>query len=147
MVKLGFGLIALCLFGCAHPERASIVVEPGTAALSQFGALRESIGIETLGGVFTPILAKGCKVPCAVAKTFSTADDGQGQILLHLYRGDAPLAKSIHYLGTFQVTGIAPMPRGAPSIRVEFSVDTRGISLTATDNEGKSRLSLVRAAP
>jgi len=147
MVRSSFVLVALALAGCAHTDSASILVGPGTAAISQNGTLSESIGIETLGGVLTPLLAKGCKIPCSLSQTFSTAEDGQSQILLHLYRGDAAMAKSAHSLGTFQITGIAPMPRGEPSVRVEFLADTGGITLKATDNQGKSRLSIARVAP
>lgn len=115
--------------------------------MSQDETLGESIGIETLGGVFTPLLAKGCKVPCSLSQIFSTAEDSQGQILIHLFRGDAPLAKSTHSLGTFEITGITPMPRGEPSIRIEFKADKGGMTLSATDTTGKSRLSLSRVAP
>lgn len=146
-MRYWFGLIALCLISCAHTDRASVLVEPGAAAISPDGSLRESIGIETLGGVFTPLLAKGCKVPCSLSKNFSTAEDGQGQILLHLFRGDAVLARSTHSLGTFQITGISSAPRGEPSIRVEFKADTSGITLGAADNNGRSRLSIARVAP
>ena len=146
MVRSSLVLVALCLLGCAHADSASILVEPG-AAPTQDGTLGESIGIETLGGVFTPLLAKGCKIPCSLSQTFSTAEDGQSQILIHLFRGDAPLVKSTHSLGTFQITGISPMPRGEPSIRVEFKAGKGGITLTAMDTKGRSRLSLSRVAP
>jgi len=141
------GLIALFLFGCAPTDGASVLVEPGTAAVSLDGTLRESVGIETLGGVFTPLLAKGCKVPCSRSQNFSTAEDGQGQILLHVFRGDAALAKSTHSLGTFQIAGIASAPRGEPSIGVKFKADEDGITLKAVDNNGRSRLSIARVAP
>jgi molecular chaperone DnaK len=136
----------VCLLGCTHTESTSIVVDRGTA-ISPDGTLNESIGIETLGGVFTPLLTKGCKLPCSLSQTFSTAEVGQGDILIHLFRGDAPLAKSTRSLGTFRISGIAPMPRGEPSIRVEFKADKGGITLTATDTKGKSRLSLLRVFP
>ena len=147
IVKSWLGLIALCLIGCAHTDGASILVEPGTAAVASDGTLRESIGIETLGGVFTPLLVKGCKVPCSLSQNFSTAEDGQKQILLHLFRGDAVRTESTHSLGTFQITGISSMPRGEPSIRVEFKAHTGGITLGAADNKGRSRLSIARVAP
>ena len=146
MVKFRLVLVVLCLLGCAHRDNASIVIEP-LSATSQDGVLGESIGIETLGGVFTPLLPNGCQIPCSTSQTFSTAEDGQGQILIHLFRGDAPLAKSTHSLGTLQINGIAPMSRGEPSISVEFKADRGGITITATDTTGKSRLSLSRVAP
>jgi molecular chaperone DnaK len=137
----------LWVAGCAPAGSASIQVEPGIASLAEDGALRESIGIETLGGVFTQLLDKGCKLPCTLTQIFSTAEDGQAQILLHLYRGDAASVRSTHPLGTVQIAGIAPMPRGEPSILVEFRADTDGITLRATDNKGGSRLSLALVAP
>jgi molecular chaperone DnaK (HSP70) len=143
-VRYWLGLIALFLIGCAHTDGASVLVESGASAISPDGTLRESIGIETLGGVFTPLLAKGCKVPCSLSQNFSTAEDGQGQILLRLFRGDAVLAKSTHSLGNFQITGISAAPRGEPSIGVEFKADEDGITLRAVDNNGRSRLSIVR---
>ena len=146
-MRFSYGLLALLLAGCANTDGASLVVEPRSEAIYPDGTLREPVGIETLGGVFTPLLAKGCKLPCAVSQTFSTAEDGQGQILIHLFRGEAALAKSAHSLGTFQISGIAPMPRGEPSILVEFGADQGGITLKATDRQGKSRLSLTRVAP
>jgi molecular chaperone DnaK (HSP70) len=147
MVRFSYGLLALLLAGCARTESASLVVEAPSEAISPDGTLREPVGIGTLGGVLTPLLAKGCKLPCATSQTFSTAENGQGQILLHLYRGEAVLSKSAHSLGTFQISGIAPMARGEPSILVEFKADQGGITLTATDRQGKSRVSLTRVAP
>jgi len=97
--------------------------------------------------VFTPLLAKGCKVPCSRSQNFSTAEDGQGQILLHLFRGDAALTKSTHPLGNFQIIGISSAPRGEPNIGVEFIADEDGITLRAVDNNGSSRLSIARVAP
>ena len=147
MVRFSYGLLALLLAGCARTDGTSIVVEPGSEAISQDGTLREPIGIETLGGVLTPLLAKGCKLPCAVSETFSTAEDDQDQILIHLFRGRAALSKSARSLGTFEISGIAPMARGEPRILVEFKADQGGITLKAADRHGESRLSLTRVAP
>lgn len=147
MVRFSCGLIALLLAGCAHTDGASLIVEPSSEAISPNGMLLEPVGLETLGGVFTPVLAKGCKLPCVVSQTFSTAEDGQGQILLSIFRGEAALAKSNRSLGTFQISGIAPMARGEPSILVEFKADQGGITLKATDRHGKSQLALTRVAP
>ena len=145
-MRVAYLLSILSLVSCAQTESTSIVVEPETEALFQSGTLREAVGIETLGGVFTPLLTKGCNIPCSLSQNFSTAEDGQRQIGIHLFRGNANLAKQAHPLGTFQITGIAPMPRGEPSIRVEFRADSDGITIKATDNHGKSQLSLVRVA-
>ena len=146
-MRFAYGVIALLLASCANTGGDSLLVEPRSEEISPDGTLRDPVGIETLGGVFTPLLAKGCKLPCAVSQTFSTAEDGQGHILIHLFRGEVALAKSAHSLGTFQISGIAPMPRGEPSILVELKADQDGITLKATDRHGKSRLSLTRVAP
>lgn len=144
---LSHGLLALLLAGCAYADDASLVVEPRSEAISRDGTLREPVGVETLGGVFTPLLEKGCELPCTVSQTFSTAEDGQGEILIHLLRGETALAKSAHSLGTFKISGISPMSRGEPSILVELGADQSGITLKATDRRGKSRLSIARVAP
>jgi len=112
----------------------------GTNVVTQGGILREAIGIETLGSSFTTFLAKGSKLPCAVSKTFSTAEDGQDQLSLHLCGGDSSLSKIIQSFGRFQISGIAPMPKGKPSILVELKADLGGITLKVTDNLAKSTL-------
>src|SRR5688572_4709920 len=85
--RFSCALVGLLLVGCTQPESTSLAVETPSSAVSGDGALRESIGIETLGGVFTPILIKGCELPCVVSQTFSTAEDDQDQILIHVLRG------------------------------------------------------------
>jgi molecular chaperone DnaK len=82
-----------------------------------------------------------------VSKTFSTADDGQPQIRIRLSRGDSSSIAAAHPLGTFQISGFAPAPRGIPSILVKFVADSSGISLRATDNLSASGLVLTRVAP
>jgi molecular chaperone DnaK len=146
MVRFLYGLLALFLAGCTHTDGVLLVVEPRSEAISPDGTLRESVGIETIGGVFTPLLEKGCKLPCTSSQIFSTAENSQRQILIHVFRGEAALAKFTHFLGTFQISGIAPMPRGEPSILVELGADQGGITLKVTDRHGKSRLSLTRVA-
>ena len=146
-MRLSCALLGLLLASCTHPEGASLLVEAQPNAVSPDGTLRESIGIETLGGVFTPILAKGCTLPCLASHTFSTGEDGQGQILLHVLRGETERANTAQSLGTFQISGIAPTPRGEASILVEFKADQGGISIRASDGRGSSPLSLTRVAP
>lgn len=143
-MRYAIGLLALCFAGCAHSERASILVEPASPGLLEGKVLRESVGIETLGGVFTPLLSKGREIPCSQSQTFSTAEDDQGQISVHLYRGDAPMVKAAQSLGQFQITGFAPARRGEPAIAVRFEVDADGVTLSATDTKGGSRLSIAR---
>src|SRR5262249_51410245 len=76
----------------------------------------EPIGLETLGGVFTPILKAGCSLPCEVTNTFSTAEDNQSEIKISLFRGSGARVSQNHSLGSFAILGIPPLPRGKPII-------------------------------
>lgn len=146
-VRPSCALLVLVLASCTHHGEASLVVETRPDAFTEEGTLRETIGIETLGGVSTPILAKGCSAPCRASHTFSTAEDGQDQILLRLFRGEAKSATTAQPLGTFQVSGIAPVSRGRARILVEFEADRGGITIKARDMHGRSALSVRRVAP
>jgi hypothetical protein len=121
---------------------SSSIVVSGTNVYTQSGILREALGIETLGSSFTTILAKGSKLPSSASQNFSTGEDGQDQITLHLCSGDTSLSKIIQSLGRYQISGIAPMPRGKPSILVEFKADLSGVTLMVTDNLAKSTLAV-----
>lgn len=118
----------------------------GTNVYTNGGLLREAIGIETFGRSFTTILAKGSKLPCAVSQNFSTGEDGQDQITLHLCTGDSSASKISQPLGRYQICGIARMPRGKPSIVVEFRADLGGITLKVTDNLAQSTLAVKSVA-
>jgi molecular chaperone DnaK len=138
-------LLAL-LIGCADkPDTVRpVLVETNTPAVGDNGTLQESIGIETLGGVFTAILPAGTGVPCSKQEGFSTAADNQDQILIRLFRGRASLAKECHPLGEFRVVGIPPAPRGGPSIEVTFAVQGTSILLSAYDPSRKQHMKIVR---
>jgi molecular chaperone DnaK len=111
-------------------------------APSQSAKLSRSVGIETLGGNFTPLLEKGIDLPASRSQTFSTAEDNQDQITVHVLRGDTAKHES---LGQWQVSGIRPTPRGTPSIAITFSVDTgEHVSLTARDNDTGAELKVSR---
>jgi molecular chaperone DnaK len=131
--------ILAILAGCSSP--AEIVVAPQGSGIT---ILEESIGIETLGGVFTPLLKKGCELPCEVTQVFSTADDGQGQITISLFQGASAIVSGAKKLGTFRVSGISPAPRGTPQIAVSFVADTERVVLRAFDKENKNRLKWTR---
>ncbi len=102
------------------------------------------MGIETLGGVFTPLLAVGCAAPCSSSEIFSTAEDGQTQIQVLLYRGNAKLVSQAHFLGRFEITGFAEAPRGTPRVKVTFVASGRDISLHAIDASSTKRLAIRR---
>lgn len=118
-----------------------------SAVLTQTGALLESVGIETLGNTFTGLLLKGSKLPCTVAQVFSTAEDGQDQLKIHLCVGDEAHRRVSYSLGKFQISGISPMPKGKPSIAVQFTADLNGISLKVSDNHATSILAIADISP
>jgi len=135
----------LAFIACsAAAQVATIEVERGSPAIGG-GELVQSIGIETLGGVFTPLLEVGCRVPCEATNTFSTAADNQAEISVSLFRGTADLVSRNHSLGEFVVNGIPPAPRGAPQVAITVRAERTGIVLSATDVSGAS-LQLLRRA-
>ncbi len=100
-----------------------------------------SLGIETLGGVMTKLIEKNTTIPTSKKEVFSTAADNQTEVTIHVLQGERPMAKDNRTLGRFNLTGIAPAPRGLPQIEVEFAIDANGIlSVLATDKAtGKSQ--------
>ena len=96
------------------------------------GVLRESIGIETRGGVFTKLIERGTMIPAACSEIFTTADNNQPSIQIRVFRGDHSLAEQNTSLGTFEVSGIAPARPGIPQIEVTFHVNAdEEVSLSA----------------
>ncbi|SHH72647.1 molecular chaperone DnaK [Desulfosporosinus lacus] len=101
-----------------------------------------SLGIETLGGVFTRIIDRNSTIPTTKSQTFSTAADNQTSVDIHVLQGEREMASYNKTLGRFQLTGIPPAPRGIPQIEVKFDIDANGIvhvsaKDVATGNEQK----------
>ena len=93
-----------------------------------------SLGVETLGGVMTKMIARNTTVPTKKAETYSTAVDGQTNVEIHVLQGEREMASDNKSLGTFRLDGIPPAPRGVPQIEVTFDIDANGIlSVTAKD--------------
>ncbi len=93
-----------------------------------------TLSIETLGGVATPLIERNTTIPTEKSKIFSTAEDNQTTVDIHVVQGERKMAKDNKSLGRFQLTGIPPAPRGVPQIEVTFSIDANGIlSVTAED--------------
>jgi len=86
-----------------------------------------SLGIETLGGVFTKLIERNTTIPTKKSQIFSTAADGQTSVDVHVLQGERPMAAGNVTLGRFQLTGIPPAPRGVPQIEVTFDIDANGI--------------------
>jgi molecular chaperone DnaK len=93
-----------------------------------------SLGVETLGGVMTKLIERNTTIPTSKKETFSTAADNQTSVQIHVLQGEREFAKDNRTLGQFELSGIAPAPRGMPQIEVEFALDANGIlTVTATD--------------
>ena len=93
-----------------------------------------TLGVETMGGVFTPLIDKNTSIPCQYGEVFSTAVDNQPMVSVHVLQGERPMAADNHSLARFDLIGIPPAPRGVPQIEVIFAVDANGIlSVTAVD--------------
>ena len=86
-----------------------------------------SLGIETLGGAVGKLIMRNSTVPCQASETFSTYVDGQTSVDIHVLQGERELAKDCRSLGKFQLTGVPPMPAGAPRVQVTFLLDANGI--------------------
>lgn len=86
-----------------------------------------SLGIETVGGVFTRLIERNTTIPCKKSQIFSTAADGQTSVEVHVLQGEREFAQYNKTLGRFQLAGIAPAPRGVPQIEVTFDIDANGI--------------------
>jgi molecular chaperone DnaK len=100
-----------------------------------------SLGIETLGGVFTKLIDKNTTIPSKKSQVFSTAADNQPAVSIHVLQGERELAQYNKTLGKFDLTGLPPAPRGMPQIEVTFDIDANGIvHVSAKDNgTGKSQ--------
>jgi len=95
-----------------------------------------SMGIETAGNIMTTIIPRNSKIPCAKTETFSTYSDNQSAVTIKVFEGERTKTIDNHQLGTFNLEGIPPAPRGVPQIQVSFDLDANGIlSVTAEDKK------------
>jgi molecular chaperone DnaK len=98
-----------------------------------------SLGIETLGGVMTPLITRNTTIPTRKSQVFSTAEDNQPAVTVHVLQGERPLARDNKPLGKFDLVGIPPAPRGLPQIEVTFDIDANGIVNVSAKDMGTGK--------
>jgi molecular chaperone DnaK len=98
-----------------------------------------SLGIETLGGVFTRMIDRNTTIPTKKTQTYSTAEDNQNAVTIKVYQGEREMAADNKLLGNFDLSGIPPAPRGVPQIEVTFDIDANGIVSVAAKDKGTGK--------
>jgi molecular chaperone DnaK len=98
-----------------------------------------SLGIETLGGVFTRMINRNTTIPTKKTETYSTAQDNQPSVTIHVLQGERPMAKDNKTLGRFELVDIPPSPRGIPQIEVTFDIDVNGIVQVSAKDKGTGK--------
>jgi len=102
------------------------------------------LGVETLGGVMTVIIPRNTTIPVRKSQIFTTAEDNQTAVTIHVLQGERPLAKDNRSLGRFELYGIPPAPRGVPQIEVTFDIDANGILTVSAKDLGTGKEQSIR---
>jgi molecular chaperone DnaK len=103
-----------------------------------------SLGIETLGGVFTRMIDRNTTIPTKKSQVFSTADDNQNAVTIRVFQGEREMAADNKVLGQFDLVGIPPAPRGVPQIEVTFDIDANGIVNVSAKDKGTGKEQQIR---
>lgn len=103
-----------------------------------------SLGIETLGGVFTRLIDRNTTIPAKKSQIFSTAEDNQGAVTLRVFQGEREMAADNKLLGQFDLVGIPPAPRGVPQVEVTFDIDANGIVVVSAKDKGTGKEQQIR---
>jgi molecular chaperone DnaK len=103
-----------------------------------------SLGIETLGGVFTRLIESNTTIPTKKSEVFSTAADNQPSVEIHVLQGERPMAKDNRTIGRFHLDGIPPAPRGMPQVEVTFDIDANGILHVSAKDKGTGKEQKIR---
>lgn len=130
-----------CVAGGAAIQAGVLAGEKGLGDIVLVDVTPLTLGVETLGGVATSLIARNTPIPVKRSETFTTAADMQTSVTIHVFQGERPMAADNATLGAFNLDGLAPAPRGVPKIEVAFDIDSNGIlSASAKDTvTGKSQ--------